>query len=249
MRQLLPIFVLITTLTTAALAQDSVPSQEPRPAESRSGYDGYGGRAEVFVTGFGLFGNGTRGNAIDQQETESGGASIGYRFHLNAASALEGRYGFTRDSQKYAIGSTVSSVPAYLSEISGSYVYSFARSRHLQPFVEGGGGLVIFIPGNYGGSTTASSAGILPNSAGTYQMAYVGAANSLYGGAPAGLQTQAKGMFVYGVGADVPASSRVNFGIEIRGLAYKTPDFGATALQTNAFTFIYEPSLGVAYRF
>ena len=248
MRQLLPIFVLMTALTTAACAQDSVPPQEPGATQSRSGYDGYGGRAEVFVTGFGLFGNGTRGNAIDQQETKSGGASIGYRFHLNAAGALEG-CGFSRDSQKYTIGSTVSSVPAYVSEISGSYVYNLVKSRYLQPFVEGGGGLVIFVPGNYGGGTTASGAGNLSNSGGSYQLAYVGAANSLYGGATSALQTQAKGMFAYGVGTDVPAFSRVNFRIEIRGLAYKTPDFGVTALQTNAFTFIYEPSLGVAYRF
>jgi len=198
MKQLLPIFVLITALTTAACAQDSGAPQEPRTTQSRSGYDGYGGRAEVFVTGFGLFGNGTTGNSIDQQETQSGGASVGYRFHLNAASALEGRYGFSRDSQKYTIGGTVSSVPAYLSEISGSYVYSFAKSRHLQPFVEGGGGVVLFIPGNYGTGTTASGAGIPPNSSG-YQTAYVGAANSLYGGAPAALQTQAKGMLCMGV--------------------------------------------------
>src|SRR5712691_11620825 len=154
MRQLLPIFVLMTALTTAACAQDSAQSQEPRTTQSRSGYDGYGGRAEVFVTGFGLFGNGTRGNSIDQQETQSGGASVGYRFHLNAASALEGRYGFSRDSQKYTIGSTggtVSSVPSYFSEISGSYVYSLPKFRYFQPFLEGGGGLLIFSPGNYGG--------------------------------------------------------------------------------------------------
>src|SRR5215469_7369816 len=119
MRQLLPILLLMTALTTAVCAQDSAPLQEPGTGPSRSGYDGYAGRAEVFLTGFGLFGNGTRGNSIGQQETQSGGASVGYRFHLNAASALEGRYGFSRDSQKYTIGGTGASVPAYLSEISG----------------------------------------------------------------------------------------------------------------------------------
>src|SRR5438876_1754106 len=124
----------MTTLTTVACAQDSVPPKEPRTTQSRSGYDGYGGRAEVFVTGFGLFGNGTKGNAIDQQETKSAGAAIGYRFHLNAAGALEGRYGFSRDSQKYAIGGNVSSVPPYVSEISGSYLYNLVKSRYLQPF-------------------------------------------------------------------------------------------------------------------
>jgi hypothetical protein len=83
-------------------------------------------RAELFVNGFGLFGNGPSGNAINQQETQSGRVSVGYRFHLNAVSALEGRYGLSRDSQKYTIGGTggtASSVPAFLSEISTSYVF------------------------------------------------------------------------------------------------------------------------------
>ena len=222
----------MATLTTMACAQDSAAPQPPPTTQSRSGDYGYGGRAELFVNGFGLFGNGTSGNAINQQETQSGGVSVGYRFHLNAVSALEGRYGFSRDSQKYTIGGTggtVSSVPAYLSEISASYVYSLPKSRYLQPFLEGGGGLVLFVPGNYGGGSTAS--------------------NSLYGGTSSGLQTQAKGMFVYGGGADIPVMSRVSFRIEVRGLAYKTPDFGTVAFQTNSFSFLYEPSLGVTYHF
>src|SRR5436309_4869636 len=142
MRQLVPIFLLMATFTTAACAQDSAAPQPPPTTQPRSGDYGYGGRAEVFVNGFGLFGNGTSGNAISQQETQSGGASIGYRFHLSAGSALEGRYGFSRDSQKYTIGGTggtTPSVPAYLSEISASYVYSLPKSRYLQPFLEGGG--------------------------------------------------------------------------------------------------------------
>jgi hypothetical protein len=222
----------MATLTTAACAQDSAAGQPPPTTQSRSGDYGYGGRAELFVNGFGLFGNGTSGNAINQQETQSGGVSVGYRFHLNAVSALEGRYGFSRDSQKYTIGGTggtVSSVPAYLSEVSASYVYILPKSRYLQPFLEGGGGLVLLVPGNYGGGSTAS--------------------NSLYGGTSSGLQTQAKGMFVYGGGADVPLMSRVSFRIEVRSLIYKTPDFGTVTFQTNSFSFLYEPSLGVTYHF
>jgi hypothetical protein len=235
MRRLVPMFLLMATLTTTARAQDSAEPPQPSTTQSRPSYDGYGGRAEVFVNGFGLFGNGTSGNAISQQETQSGGASIGYRFHLSAGSALEGRYGFSRDSQKYTIGGTggtggtTPSVPAYLSEISASYVYSLPKSRYLQPFLEGGGGLLIFSPGNYGGSIATT--------------------NSLYGGTSSGLQTQAKGMFVYGGGADLPVLSRVSFRIEVRGIAHKTPDFGTVVFQTNSFSFLYEPSLGVAYRF
>ena len=50
-------------------------------------------------------------------------------------------------------------------------------------------------------------------------------------------------------GADVPVLSKLSVRIEIRGLAYKTPDFGIVAFQTKTFSFVYEPSLGVAYRF
>ena len=56
-------------------------------------------------------------------------------------------------------------------------------------------------------------------------------------------------MFVYGGGADVPVVSRVSVRIEIRSLIYKTPDFGTVTFQTNSFSFLYEPTLGVAYHF
>src|SRR5262249_24848426 len=118
MKRLFPIFILIMIVSMMAFAQDSAVSQEPnRP---QTGY-GYGGRAEVFVTGFGLLRQQTSGNAISSQATKAGGGSAGYRFHLSASSALEGRYGFSRNSQKYTIGDAVYSIPAYLSEISGSY--------------------------------------------------------------------------------------------------------------------------------
>ena len=238
MRKLFSIFVLVTAVTTAAWAQDSAPASDSQTARSKPGYGGYdGSRAEIFATGFGLFGNHATGNAIGQQETGSAGGSAGYRFRLNDTSALEGRYGFSRDSQKYTIGGTISSVPSYISEVSGSYVYSLARSRHLRPFLEGGGGLLIFIPGNYGGGAIAPVAGT-PTSGLT-----------AYSGTSTGVQTQAKAMFVYGGGFDLPATSHVDIRIEMRGLAYKTPDFGRPSLQTNVFTFAYQPALGFAYRF
>jgi hypothetical protein len=251
MKQLVPIFFLITSFATSVLAQDSAVSQEPATTKSEHAYEGYGGRADVFVSGFALLPNQANGNAIGAKGTEAGGVSVGYRFHLNASSALEGRYGFSRNSQKYTIGSAVSSIPAYLSEISGSYVYNFAKSHRIQPFLEGGGGLVLFSPGNYGGQTAASSP-VSPTGGFVYgvtELSSATVAGPVYNGSSAGLERQAKGMFLYGVGADVPALSHLYFRIEFRSLGYKTPDFGVTALHTNAFSFAYEPSLGVAYRF
>jgi opacity protein-like surface antigen len=237
MKRLFLIFFLITTLSTAVLAQDSTASPNSAAADSGDGHGDYGRRAEVFITGFGLFPSRVSGNAIDQTGTEAAGGSAGYRFRLNESSALEGRYGFSKNSQKYTIGSTVSSIPVYLSEISGSYVYSFAKSRHVQPFLEGGGGLILFSPSNYNG--TAANAGIPANTTN----------DPVYGGSSAGLGRQAKGMFLYGGGVDLPVLSHLNFRVEFRGMGYKTPDFGLVPLQTNAFSFIYEPSAGVAFRF
>jgi hypothetical protein len=241
MKRLLAIFILIMNVSMMACAQDSAVTQESGRPQTGYGHDG---GAEVFVTGFGLLPHQTSGNAISEQATKAGGGSAGYRFRLSAASALEGRYGFSRNSQKYTIGGAVSSIPVYLSEISGSYVYSFGKSRSIQPFLEGGGGMVLFSPGNYGaGATTAANPfgyGVTDPAAATTVPAY---------GGSSGLPKQVKGMLLYGGGFDVPASAHVYVRLEFRALGYKVPDFGATALQTGSFTFAYEPSVGVAYRF
>src|SRR5713101_2030870 len=149
MRQLWSIVFLVTTLTGSALAQDSAVQTPSGDRQPTFGYGGYGGRAEVFVNGFGLFSSQVNGGGVGEQATEAGGASAGYRFHLSSSSALEGRYGFSRNSQKYSTVSGVSSIPAYFSEISGSYVFSFSGSNRIRPFLEGGGGLLIFSPTNY----------------------------------------------------------------------------------------------------
>jgi hypothetical protein len=56
-------------------------------------------------------------------------------------------------------------------------------------------------------------------------------------------------MFVYGGGADLPAFSHFYLRLEFRDVGYKTPDFGNTLFHTNTFSFSYEPSVGLAYRF
>jgi hypothetical protein len=242
--------------TNTVASMPDAGSSAPASAHTKYGSEGYGGRAEVFVTGFGLFASHANGNAITEQETDAGGAAAGYRFHLNSSSALEGRYGFSRNSQKYTIGGAVSSIPSYFSEISGSYVYTFSKSQRIRPFLEGGGGLVLFIPGNYstptnstnGATATGTPSGIGPGYALTtlHAEAVVG---PVYTGSSAGVGTQARGMFLYGAGLDIPVFSHFYFRTEFRGLGYQAPDFKLNALHTNAFSFTYEPSVGVAYRF
>ena len=230
MKRLFFIFSIILTTSMAVFAQDSMTPKMPAPP--RSAY-GDGGGAEVFVSAFALLPTEANGNGISAQATKAGGGSAGYRFHLRPSSSLEGRYGFSRNSQKYTIGDSVYSIPVYQSEISGSYVYTFGKTHRVQPFLVGGGGILLFSPTNYDGTSDAA----------------VNTASPAYGGSSTGLPRQAKPMFLYGAGADLPMSSRLYFRVEFRALGSKTPDFGVTGLQTGSFAFIYVPSAGVAYRF
>ena len=232
----------------------SMPASASAPASTHKTYssEGYGGRAEIFLSGFALLGSQANGNAVTEQQTDAGGLAVGYRFHLNSSSALEGRYGFSRNSDKYTIGGTVSSIPSYFSEISGSYVYTFSKSQHIRPFLEAGGGAVIFIPGNY---STPSSTATVGTSSGipsgyalpTFQARDVAA--PVYSGSSAGVGTQARGMFLYGGGLEIPVSSHFYFRTEFRGLGYEAPDFKLSPLHTSALSFTYEPAFAVAYRF
>jgi Outer membrane protein beta-barrel domain len=231
MRRLFSLCLLVSALAAPIYAQDPM----PQGSQGHSGY-GDGGRAEVFVSGFGLLSNSVSGNSVVEQTNNAGGVSAGYRFHLNGSSALEGRYGFSRNTQTYSAAGSSYSIPTYFSEISGSYIYNFANAHRIQPFLEGGGGVVVFSPANYGGSTTSSAFGY-------------GVTNGTSAGSSLGLARQLRGMFVYGAGADMPASSHLNVRLEFRSVGYNTPDFGTALIHTNTFSFAYEPSIGFAYRF
>ena len=64
-----------------------------------------------------------------------------------------------------------------------------------------------------------------------------------------GVDSQAKGVFVYGGGADYSLSRHFLLRAEYRGLVYKTPDFGLAALHTDATTHTAQPSAGIVFRF
>ena len=271
MKQLLSVLSTGIILVGLAAAQDP-PSQSggdpsassptyPKPKGYSSGE--YGKRAEIFVTGYGLYSGSVTGNSVTHDITSSGGGAAGYRFNLNSWSALQGTYGFSRDSQKYTIGGVVSSIPTYLSEVTGSYVYRYTRMRSFQPFAEAGGGIVHFSPGNYGtGSNSSGSSSGNPGAnpgtnpgGGIYVPPNAVMAQPqpkdvpVYTGGSAGVVSQTRPTFLYGVGVDFPLSSHFFMRAEYRGLLYKQPDFSITGLQTNALGILSEPTIGFAYRF
>lgn len=268
MKRSLIVFPAVLILSTLAYGQDSAGTpkstgentQAPVAYGSGSpgyGSEGYGGHAEIFVSGFGMLTSHAGGDSISHEATNAGGFAAGYQFRLNTHSALEGRYGFVRNSQKYDVGGSVSSIPTYLSEITASYIFRFPKMGRMQPFMEGGGGLIHISPGNYSnGSITGSMdsgggsgvANPTPYAAGGL-ITPVSFAAPIYSGSTPGIASQTRPAFVYGAGVDMLMSSHVTLRLEYRGLGYKTPDFGVAGLQTNAYSFLSEPSFGVAYRF
>jgi outer membrane immunogenic protein len=280
MKQLLSVLSAGLILAGLAAAQDSPTQAGADPSVSNPTYSkpkgyssgDYGKRAEIFVTGYGLYSGSTTGNGVTHDMTSSGGGSAGYRFNLNAWSSLQGNYGFSRDSQKYTIGGTVSSIPTYLSEVTGSYVYRYTKMHSFQPFAEAGGGIVHFSPGNYGTGSSSSGTPVtnpgtnpvttpgtnpvvspgggivyVPPNAVIAPLALTGA--PVYTGGSAGISGQTRPTFLYGAGVDFPLTSHFIMRAEYRGLLYKQPDFNITGLQTNSIGILSEPTIGFAYRF
>lgn len=63
------------------------------------------------------------------------------------------------------------------------------------------------------------------------------------------VDSQARGLFVYGGGIDVPLIKHLALRGEYRGFVYKIPDFGQSGLNLNKFTHTAVPSAGVVYSF
>jgi opacity protein-like surface antigen len=69
------------------------------------------------------------------------------------------------------------------------------------------------------------------------------------GGFLPGTDTQAKGTFVYGAGANYILTKHLSLRAEYRGYVYKDADFGVKALNTDTWTHTAQPSAGIAFRF
>lgn len=86
--------------------------------------------------------------------THSAGLLVGYRLHLTPWEALEVEYGYTRNGQRYFTPATAGGAPAANFAITAN-MQSFIANEvittprilgFLQPFILGGGGVVLFQP-------------------------------------------------------------------------------------------------------
>jgi len=163
---------------------------------------------------------------IPHEATKSGGFLIGYRYHLNSWFAVQGDYGYTRNTQKYFdpfFGET--DIQANMHQLTGEAVITAPSRSRVRPYALAGVGALFFRP---------------TNSLSNFVQAGVGNNTG---------NNQTKPAFVYGGGVDFDISRYLAFRAEYRGLVYKIPDFQLPGLASDNFTHLAQPSVGLVWRF
>lgn len=178
-------------------------------------------RSEISLQGAGFFTQSSSGNGTAYSTTETGGFLTTYRYHLNHWAAAEAAYGYDSNSQKYLVPAGPFRIQSGIHQVTGSLVLNlpYHTSSRFNPYLLAGGGALMFEPSGNQFNTLS------------------------------GAQSQAKGVFVYGVGVNYAIRKRISLRAEYRGLVYGSPDFGFGALSTNSATHTAVPSVGVTYRF
>ena len=162
---------------------------------------------------------------IPHQATDSGGFMLGYRYRLKPWFAVQGDYGYTRDTQSYfdpIFGET--DIQTNLSQLTGEAVITAPAHNRVRPYGLAGIGGLFFRPAN------------------TFN-------NSFFGIGDNTGNNQTKAAFVYGGGVDFDINRSLAFRAEYRGYLYKIPDFQIPGLASDNFTHLAQPSVGLVWRF
>jgi opacity protein-like surface antigen len=178
-------------------------------------------RSEISVQGLGFFTSDSEGRGIRQEPTNAGGFLLGYRFHVNRWLAADANYGFSRNTQQYFAPAGDFRVQSDVHQATAGLVFRlpFPADVRMNPFLLAGGGVLAFNP-------TENAGGFVT-----------------------GADTQTRGVFVYGGGADFPLGSHVALRAEYRGLVYNAPDFELDSLNADTVTHTAQPSVGIVFRF
>jgi len=177
-------------------------------------------RSEISLEGTGFFTSDTSGQGVSRTTSDTGGFLLGYRYHINRWIAVEGDYGFDRNTQKYFGSLGESRVQANVHAVTGDVVVNLPLPiRKVSAYALAGGGSLIFDP-------TGNNGGFVP-----------------------GAGTQASGAFLYGAGADYALTRHFSLRAEYRGYVYKDPDFGLRPLNTDSWTHTAQPSAGIVFHF
>jgi len=183
--------------------------------------------SDIAVSALGNFPFQSKGGDVTIDGTNGGGGAVNYRLYFKTHSAIELGYGYTHGTFYYAVdqssvGGGIISLQQSSSyhEMTAAYVYHFWDDHRFKPFVEAGGGGVIFKPG---GSAVS---------------------NQLFGAS-----TQGRGAYLFGGGLDYHFRQHLTARMMYRMLAFKAPDFFGAGLTTHSWMRTSAPQIGIAYRF
>jgi opacity protein-like surface antigen len=158
---------------------------------------------------------------LPYEATKSAGLLLGYRFHLNRWFAVEGDYGYTRNTHKFFnpfAGETP--ISANVHQLTAEAVITAPSSSRVRPYGLAGFGGIFLRPIN---QPNADFFGVGSN--------------------------QTRPAFVYGGGVDFDLTRFMALRAEYRGYVFKIPDFQVPGLATDNFTHMAEPSIGFVWRF
>jgi opacity protein-like surface antigen len=118
------------------------------------------GRQEASVQAFGSFVKSTTDNGVQQGATNSGGILGSYRYFFNNRNGVELNYGYTLNTQNYALASGTAGLNARSHEATAAYVLRFPM-RRFTPFVLAGAGALVFDPNDVPSANTQARAAFL----------------------------------------------------------------------------------------
>jgi opacity protein-like surface antigen len=111
-------------------------------------------KSDVAVQALGSFVKDTSENGVTHSASNSGGVLGTYRYYFGRHNGVEFNYGYTQNSQRYALGGNVASTQAYSHEATAAYVWRLPLNR-ITPFALAGAGSLVFDPKDIGGDVLA----------------------------------------------------------------------------------------------
>jgi opacity protein-like surface antigen len=99
-------------------------------------------RSEISVQqGTGFFTKDSNGRGSSQRSTETGGFTVGYRYHVNRWLSAEGNYGYDRNTQQYFGSLGESRIQANAHSVTGDLAVNLPLPiGRVSPYVLAGGG-------------------------------------------------------------------------------------------------------------
>ena len=162
--------------------------------------------------------------AVPHHASDSGGIMLGYRYNFKPWFAVQGDYGYTRDTQTYfdpVFGQV--DIQSGIHELTAAAVITAPSHNRIRPYGLAGVGGLFFRPTN------------------SFNNQSLGIDNTTGNG-------NTKGTFVFGGGVDFDINHSLALRAEYRDYLYRIPDF-QLGLGSNNYTNLSQPSVGVVWRF